>query len=599
MTCHITFEPIGKRVSCQKDAIIFEVARDAGIGLDSFCGGKGTCGKCIVRILSGKVSPLTKKEEELLSKEDIAGGYRLACLTRVYQSARIEIPLKSLLVSQRLQLSGRMRDVGVDPVVVTYSVNLSPPSLTDVKSDETRLIDHLAGINRPAEIDLSVQRQLPICLRENKWQIKTGMRSKEVLWIGQEKDELYGIAVDLGTTKVAAYLIELQTGKTVASIGSLNRQVAYGEDIITRIGYAIDNGGEKLSQVITDNINQLIHQMCIDKNVSKDNIVEAVIVGNTAMHHLFLGLPVRQLGLAPYVPAVCHPMNIKAREIGLQIASGGYVHLLPNIAGFVGADHVAMLLATEIYSADKKILGLDIGTNTEISLAVGGKLVSCSCASGPAFEGAHIKDGMRATGGAIERVRIDGSSVDIRTIDNEPPIGLCGSGILDAIAQLLEASVINQLGRFKDHPRVRKSENGKEFILVPEAESGSGRDITITNKDISEIQLAKGAINAGMNALLDKANICWEEIDEIIIAGAFGSYIDVASAISIGLLPPLPRERFLQVGNAAGAGAKLALTSMEQRKLAVEIASKVEYVELTSYSNYPKMFAKAIRLTRW
>ena len=349
--------------------------------------------------------------------------------------------MRTLLVSQRFQLSGEMREVSVDPVVETYSMNLSPPSLMDIRSDEYRLTDYLAENRGSLKIDLPIQRQLSSQLRENTWHIKIGLRNREVIWVGKEGDELYGIAVDLGTTKIAAYLIELKTGRTLASVGSLNRQVAYGEDIITRIGYAIENGCEKLSQVVTDNLNQLIHQLCIESNVSNDDIVEAVIVGNTAMHHLFLGLPVRQLGLAPYVPAVSSPLDVKARDVGLQIAPGGYIHLLPNIAGFVGADHVAMLLATEIYHAEKTVLGLDIGTNTEISLIADGNLISCSCASGPAFEGAHIKDGMRAAGGAIERVGINNSSVDIQTINNEPPIGLCGSGILDAVAQLLKAKV--------------------------------------------------------------------------------------------------------------------------------------------------------------
>lgn len=598
MTYQIDFEPIGRRVPCQDGDIIFEVARDAGVALDSFCGGKGTCGKCKIRILLGKVSPLTEKEREHLSPEDIAQGYRLACLTKVQGPLKVEIPPEHRLISQRLQLVGKEREVAIDPVVEPYNVILSPASLVDNMSDQVRIINHLAenyGL-RDIDVDLLIQRQLPILLRANEWQAKIGLRGREIVMAGGVGDRLLGLAVDLGTTKIAAYLTDLETGEVLSAQGTVNHQIAYGEDIISRISYAIENSGEILRQTAAQDLNTLIEKLCADGGFNPNNITEVVIVGNTAMHHFFLGLPVRQLALAPYIPAVSTSVNIKARDVDLATSRSAYVHLLPNIAGFVGADHVAMLLATGLYDTDKTVLGLDIGTNTEISLAAHGSLRSCSCASGPAFEGAHIKDGMRATGGAIERVRITSSSMDFQTIDDKPPIGLCGSGILDAIAQLREAEIVDHRGRLQAHPQVRPGENGQEFVLVPKEESGSGRDITLTEKDISEVLLAKGAIFAGMSILLEKAEISWEEVDEVIIAGAFGSYINVASAIKIGMLPPLPTDRFLQVGNAAGVGARLALVSKKQRQLSEEIARKVNYIELTSHRQYPKIFARALRL---
>jgi len=599
MVCQINFEPIGRRVPCQEGAVIFEVARDAGVGLGSFCGGKGTCGKCKIHILHGRVSPLTEKERELLSSEEIAHGYRLACLTKVYEAVKAEIPLESMVVSQRLQLAGKEREVVVDSVVKAYNVLLSPPSLRDIRSDQIRLIDYLAenyGL-KDIEIDISVQRQLPSLLRANGWQARIGLRGREMVMAGSLGSRLLGLAVDLGTTKIAAYLTDLETGDVLAAKGVVNPQIVYGEDVISRIFYATENGGEMLSQVVTEGLNKLIEELCAEVGFTTKDIVEAVVVGNTAMHHLFLGLPVKQLGLAPYLPAISDSVNIKARDIGLGIAPSAYVFLLPNIAGFVGADHVAMLLATELYNTKKAMLGLDIGTNTEISLAAHGNLKSCSCASGPAFEGAHIKNGMRATEGAIEKVKIVGFSVDFQTIGDKPPIGLCGSGILDAVAQLREAGIVDQLGRLQEHPCVRNTKNGQEFVLVPKEKSGTGKDITLTEQDICEIQLAKGAIAAGMNILLTEANISWEEIDEVVIAGAFGSYIDVASAIKIGMFPPLPQERFSQVGNAAGVGAKLALISKKQRRLAAHIARKVEYVELTNHPRYPRIFANALWLS--
>ncbi|MFC1924714.1 ASKHA domain-containing protein [Chloroflexota bacterium] len=597
MNYQIDFEPMGRRVPCQYGSNVFEVARDAGVELSSFCGGEGTCGKCRIRILSGRVSPLTDQEKEHLSQEDIDHGYRLACLTKAQESLKVEIPPEHLLVLQRLQLVGREREFVVDPVVETYHVTLPKSSLADIRSDQVRILDCLAdnyGL-KDIDIDFSVQCHLPTIIRANEWQAKVGLRDREIVTAGGAGDRLLGLAVDLGTTKIAAYLVDLDTGGVLAAKASVNHQVPYGEDVVSRISYAIENEGEVLRQTAVQDINTLIDGLCVDGGVASNNIAEVVVVSNTAMHHLFLGLPVRQLALSPFIPAISTSIDIKAREIGLATAPGAYIHLLPNIAGFVGADHVAMLLATGIYDTDKTVLGLDIGTNTEITLASRGKLKSCSCASGPAFEGAHIKDGMRATGGAIEMVRVTGSSVHFKTIYDKPPIGLCGSGILDAIAQLLKAGIIDNRGKLQQHPRVYRGKGGQEFVLVPKEKSGSGRDITLTEKDISQVQLAKGAIYAGITILLDEQQVGWEEVDDVIIAGAFGSYINVTSAIEIGMLPPLPVDRFLQVGNAAGVGAKLALVSRKQRQLSEEIAQKVQYVELIRHPQYSKIFAHALR----
>jgi uncharacterized 2Fe-2S/4Fe-4S cluster protein (DUF4445 family) len=594
----IDFEPVGKRVPYWEGASILEIAREARIGIASVCGGKGTCGKCKIRIISGRVSPLTDEERKKLRPEEIAQGYRLACMTKPYEAISVHIPSECLVSSQRLQLVGRDKEIDVDPVVKPYDVTSSAPTLQDLRADQARLLDYMSEHYqlKDIDIDLPVQRQLPGLLRASGWQTRLGLRGKEVVAAGSPGARLLGLAVDIGTTKIATYLTDLQTGEVLMAKGTMNSQIAYGEDIMTRMDHAIGGEGEKLRQAVTQDLNQLIKALCAGTGSVRENIVEAVIVGNTAMHHLFLGLPVRQLALSPYVPAISSSVDIKARDLGLDIALGAYVHLLPNIAGFVGADHVSMLLATGIYETKKNVIGLDIGTNTEICLAHDGSLRSCSCASGPAFEGAHVKDGMRAAGGAIEKIKITDSKVELQTINGEAAVGICGSGILDGIAQLLETGIVAHTGRMQEHPKVRKSPTtGREFILVPAQESGSGKDITITEKDISEIQMAKGAMAAGMVALLEASNVTWEEIDEVIIAGAFGSYIDVKSAIRIGMFPPLPRERFTQVGNAAGVGARLALVSKEQRGIAEDIARKVEYVELLNYQGYSRAFATAIK----
>ena len=597
--CEIDFQPIGRRIHAEYGTKIFEVTRDYGVGLASLCGGKGTCGKCKVRILSGEVSPLDEREEKALSAEEIAQGYRLACLTKVYGDIKVEIPVESLVVSQRIQLSGEEKGAIVDPVVQTVTVSLSRPSNTDNRSDQVRLTDYLAenyGL-KDIHIDLYAQRRLSSILRDNEWRAKIGLYGNEVVTAVRVEDRLLGVAIDVGTTKIAAYLTDLETGEIMAAKGMMNPQIAYGEDVISRVSYAIDHDGETLQHTVVDGLNQLIGELCSERDLAPDCIAEMVLVGNTAMHHLSLGLPVRQLILAPYVPAVSRPLYTKSRDIGIIVSPGAYVYTMPNIAGFVGADHVAMLLATGFNDVCATTMGIDIGTNTEITLATNGQLRACSCASGPAFEGAHIKNGMRAMAGAIEKVRINGASVTLQTIDDQPPIGLCGSGVLDAIAQLLGAGIIDEMGKLKSSPCVRQTETGKEFVLARQDQSGTGKDITLTEKDISEIQLAKGAVASGIHILLENANIAWHKIDEVIIAGAFGTYIDVASAISIGMLPPLPVQRFSQVGNAAGVGAKLALISKTRRQTGVDISRRVSHVELTSYPGYLRVFANALRFS--
>jgi uncharacterized 2Fe-2S/4Fe-4S cluster protein (DUF4445 family) len=506
----------------------------------------------------------------------------------MYGDIRVEIPVESLVVSQRIQLSGEEKGAIVDPVVQAITVSLSRPSMTaDYLTENYGLTD--------IHIDLYAQRRLSSILRNNEWRAKIGLYGNEVVTAGRVEDRLLGVAIDLGTTKIAAYLTDLETGEILAVKGMMNPQIAYGEDIISRISYALDHDGETLQHIVVDGLNRLIGELCSEQDLAPDGIAEVVLVGNTAMHHLSLGLPVRQLALAPYVPAVTSSMYTKSRDIGMVVSPGAYVYTMPNIAGYVGADQ--MLLATGVDDACSTTIRMDIGTNTEITLAVNGQLRACSCASGPAFEGAHIKNGMRAMAGAIEKVRINGASVTLQTIDDLPPVGLCGSGILDAIAQLLEAGIIDKTGKLKSHPCVCQTETGKEFVLASRDQSGTGKDITLTEKDISEIQLAKGAIASGIHILLKNANISWHEIDEVIIAGAFGTYIDVASAISIGMLPPLPVQRFSQVGNAAGVGAKLALISKTQRQMGVDIARRVNHVELTSYPRYSRVFANALRFS--
>jgi uncharacterized 2Fe-2S/4Fe-4S cluster protein (DUF4445 family) len=389
--------------------------------------------------------------------------------------------------------------------------------------------------------------------------------------------------------------LDTESGKTLAAKGIMNPQISYGEDVISRIVAASksEDSALKLQTLLTEALSQLAVDLCMEIDASPTNIVEAVVVGNTAIHHLFLRLPVKQLGLAPYIPAVRSSVEIKAREIGLKIAPGAYVHLLPNIAGYVGADHVAMLLATRISEADQTTLAIDIGTNTEICLNHRGRMTSVSCASGPAFEGAHIKFGMRAAPGAIEHVRLSGERLEIQTIAGERPVGICGSGLLDVIAQLRLNNVLDRNGRMGEHVLIRHHDGTVEFVL---AEREDQQPITVSQKDVRELQLAKAAIRLGIQALVTAEGITESDVEQVIIAGAFGTYINIESAITIGMLPPLPLERFKQVGNAAGTGARLALISQSQRAKAEQIAQHAGYIELATVPNFNRKFAEATYL---
>jgi len=438
-------------------------------------------------------------------------------------------------------------------------------------------------------------------IREQDWQarlaIRPGNNSTYLVGTFPPGTRLLGLAVDVGSTKLALYLVDLHSGATLAQSGVMNPQIAFGEDVISRIAFA--NKGEEnrhlLQTRLVETLNQTVGELCSRAGASREQIVDAVLVGNTVMHHFLCGLPVSQLGAAPYIPAVSEPLDFLAREIGLQLAACAWAHLPANIAGYVGADHTAALLTVQAYAGDRRLVLVDIGTNTEISLVTSHGIFSCSTASGPAFEGAHIRDGMRAAPGAIERVRITGEEVRVNTVGGQPPVGICGTGILKAIAEMLEVGVLDRRGNLrKDDRRVRVVDGKPAFVLVPAAQSGNGREIVITRKDVNEIQLAKGAIRTGIEVLLNEAGVGAGAVDEWIVAGAFGTYLDLGSAQRTGLFPTQPLERFRQVGNAAGMGAKQMLISRHKREEASRLARQVQYIELTVYPNFTEKFLEAM-----
>ncbi len=595
---YIDFEPLGRRGQCNEGNSILDCARQTGVGINSVCGGYGTCESCKVQVISGAVSKPTSSELGTFSRQELQDGWRLACQTFPTSDCKLHLPTESMTTSQRTQIEGIAAVVTPESPVQFYQLDLPKPSVSDLRADDIRV---LQSLNQHYHIDCrsidnEALRNISPQLRSMNWQCQTAIRDTEVIALMPLSHHHVGLAIDLGSTKIAGYLVDLDSGQTLAAKGIMNPQISYGEDIISRIQHAMKSSSEatRLQKLAVDAINDLAANLCKEISAVPEEISEAVVVGNTAMHHLFLGLPVSQLAFAPYLPAVSSAMDIKIRDVGLHLASGAFVHLLPNIAGFVGADHVAMLLSTVGEESVGTILALDIGTNTEVSLISKGEIFSVSCASGPAFEGGHIKHGMRAAEGAIERLRITGNDVKYQTIGGVPPVGICGSAILDALAQLHAVGVLDKGGRMNDnHPRMRSQNKQFEFVLVSEEERYGRPAITITQRDVRELQLAKAAIRTGIEVLLEKTGGSEEQIDQVIIAGAFGTYIDIGSAVSIGMLPLLPLNQFSQVGNAAGMGAKLALISNSKRAEAKRIASKIHYVELANAPHFQEMFIQA------
>lgn len=604
-TISVDLQPIGRRAEVAVGTTILAAAQSSGVELMAICGGLGVCESCRIRVVSGPVNSPTEVEEDLFSDQELATGYRLACQTEALGPVRVDVPADSLSATQRLQTEGIQGNIALDPSVVAVPLVLEPPTLEDLRDDATRLSDALADAGYVAiQLPLPVLASASGVLREQHWVAQAAVqrqpspdRGSRLCALLPSGAPIFGLAVDVGTTKVAAYLVDIGTGTTVARVGAMNPQIAYGEDVVSRITYA--NVGADAYAVLHERLieclNLMVDDLCVQAGVSRSRIVDAVVVGNTAMHHLFAGLPVRQLGEAPYVAAIGPHMDLQASEVGLRLAPGATLYLPPNIAGYVGADHVSMLLAAGLDAAEQTTLALDIGTNTEISLAHSGAIWSCSCASGPAFEGAHIRDGMRATAGAIERVRYLNGEFLVRTIDDAAPVGICGSGILDAVAEGLRAEIIDSRGALsRTHPLVIRSSSGPACLLVPALKTGHDRDVLLTRSDVNEIQLAKGAIRAGTDLLLAAAGLQAGDVARIVVAGAFGTYLDIGSAVRIGMLPDLPRERFAQVGNAAGSGAQQLLISRERRAAARELARRVQYIELTAHAAFTETFVQAL-----
>jgi len=605
----ITFSPFETTVQTDGSKTILQLAQDAHIPLQSTCGGKRKCGKCGVTIKTtdGCLSPPSDRENTVLGGK-VEEGYRLACETRLRHDAVVFIPAESRITGPVILTGNTKHAVSsrTRPNIRQLFVEVPCPVLDPVIADRERLMlvfEKTHGIRRPA-MDPFVLRKLPQALRSNRKGVSVTVRGKdEIIDLCPGRGEgLFGVAFDVGTTTVVCFLMDLMTGEKLSVKASMNPQIAFGDDVITRISYCRENadGLEKLRTSIVLCLNELVASATAEARIDPDQIVEAVIVGNTAMHHLFVGLDPHYLSMAPYAPVLQELQDYKARDLGLKIGASAYVHLPPLKAGFVGSDTIACIVATGLHRSKIPTLLIDLGTNGEIVFGNKNKMLCCSTAAGPAFEGGHIRWGMRASNGAIERLKIDSKThaVTWETIRHEKPIGLCGSGIISAVAEMIRAGVILGRGNFDDtlqNPRLRDGEDGREFVLAWASETAVNQDIVITRKDVAELQMAKSAVHAGATLLMEEFE--GEAVERILLAGAGGNFIDPKDACTIDLFPGCLTAKVLGVGNAAGYGSCLALLDTNKRKEAERIAEKLEYRELAASTRFQELFVSGMFFT--
>jgi uncharacterized 2Fe-2S/4Fe-4S cluster protein (DUF4445 family) len=640
----IILQPSGRRGQVDEGISVRAAARELGVEIESICAENATCGKCMVLVEEGRfekykidskrehLSPMGREERAYLERRPKLlkdkgweiGQVRLSCQCRVSGDVLINVPEESRGNKQIVRKSARERAIEIKPSVRKYYVSMTPPNLERPIADWERLAKGLEtsmGLVRRGEenlprwfdltIDYQCLRTLSSTLREAKWAVTVSVwRDKEVIEVqpGYVEDS-YGAAVDIGSTTVALYLCNLRTGELLAAESEMNPQIVYGEDVMSRIQYAIENrdGLEKLHKSVIATLNKLLKQAAKTAGIKTEEILEMVLVGNSTMHHLLLNLHPKDLGLAPFVPTIHRSLDVKARELGLLINSSGNIHVLPTIASFVGADTSALILAEEPHKQDENWLLIDVGTNAELVLGNRKRLVCTSTPTGPALEGAHVEYGMRAAPGAIERVQIDEKTLEPRykIVGEEEwntgkAKGICGSAIIDAVAELFRAGIVDSRGKFKkglsttSSPkgnRVREGENGWEYVIAWAEETSIGRDIPMTQQDVRQIQLAKAALFTAARTLLRRSGL--QSPDKIILAGGFGSYIDKEKAMLIGLIPDCALENVYAVGNAAGDGARIALLNVEKRDEIDSVTRKVERFELPTDPEFQNQFMLA------
>jgi uncharacterized 2Fe-2S/4Fe-4S cluster protein (DUF4445 family) len=623
----VIFQPSGRRDQVPDGTTILEAARKLGVGIEAVCGEHLVCGKCRVKIMEGKfpkegitssmdhLGAMDEKEIKTLKKKESAENIRLACSTAIHGDALIFVPEASRTGKQIVSKAAGTINVKIKPAVQKYYVELPEPTLDNPMGDLERLDQALAETHglKKLTIDYRALQSLPDTVRNGDWKITvTVWQQKEIIRVEPGKVETnIGLAVDIGTTTVAGYLTDLNTGEVLATESMMNPQVRYGEDVMSRITYCMLNeekGLKELQDTIIEGLNTIIENACKKMSIVPEDISEMTLVGNTAMHHILLGINPEYMGVAPFAPALHKSSDIKAERFGLKILPSGNIHILPIEAGFVGADNMGCLIADTPHRRKEMTLLIDIGTNGELVFGNREKLISCSCATGPALEGAQIAFGIRAAPGAIERIRIDPDTLEptYQVIGNDQwsdgkmnmgAKGICGSAIIDAIAEMFKARIIRKNGQINmdlDTPRLRRdSSNLAEYVLAWRHETAIDEDIVVNQKDVRAIQLAKGALYSGCQIMLRRLGV--EKFDRLAVAGAFGSHIDKVQAMVIGMYPDCDLEKVEFIGNAAGDGARIALVNVDKRKEADRLALKVEYVELALEEDFNDRFGEAMQ----
>jgi len=617
----VTFVGAAEPIKVTTGTLLSEAAREAGVEISQPCGGQGRCGRCAVQVVAGTVR---RRSTMRLSGEDVAQGYALACQTVVEGDVQIVVPPQEK-IERRLTTDRVVAEVavpaGYDPqraqTIRRVTVSLTPPSMDDQTDDWSRLQSALrkqAGIGE-LQVSLGLLRKLGGVLREGDWRVTAILDSQSWDCPGcparlidvlpgpiPAEEPLWGVAIDIGTTTVSLWLVDLLSGQARAQVAEYNGQIARGEDVISRIMYASKEGGqEDLQNLVLGTINKLVELACKRTRSDPAAIVKATISGNSTMMHLLLGIPAASIRLAPFITAVNHVPTLTAGEVGIAINPQGTVDCLPGVASYVGADITAGVLSSGLDETEMLTLFLDVGTNGETVLGSHDWLVTCACSAGPAFEGAGVVHGMRATKGAIEEVWINGQTCEptYRVIGGVKPRGLCGSGLISLLAEMFMTGVVDKGGHLnmqRATPRIREGAHGWEYVIAWAEETSIGEDLVITDVDIDNLLRAKAAIYAGFSVLANSVGIPLETVEQVLIGGSFGKYINVEKAVQIGLLPDMPWERFKFLGNTSVRGAYFALLDKEARARIKDIASRMTYIELSADNTFYEAFMSALFL---
>lgn len=607
----ILFQPENVVVEVDAQNTLLQAANKAGLPLKVTCGGKGTCGKCLVRVLKGDY--LLRDGTNKGTTDKIP-----ACQAEVLSDMEVEIPQETKLVKHKvlIQKDNLLAEKELDllagynfhPLIKRYEVTLSEPTLTENATDLNRLLVELKKHVSCSEIKifLPVLRKLAGALRDGEWNISVDVAHIEgyceIIDIlpGKSKEPLYGLSIDIGTTTIVVFLIDLLTGSIIDKKGTYNKQAQYGDDVISRMICADEevDGLHELQQAVLNSIDELVNEIVISHPQVQRNFIKMVVcAGNTTMTHLLLALNPKYIRLEPYIPTAAQFPIVKIKDLGLLLYEEGLVVNIPSVASYVGGDIVSGALAVGIERTEELTLFIDIGTNGEMVLGNKDWLISCACSAGPAFEGGGITFGMRAMRGAIERIEIDCNyEVVYQTIDDEKAVGICGSGLIDGLSKLHSSGIIDRTGKFQTDistDRLRQGDNGPEFVLAWAKESGISKDIIITESDIKNLLRAKGAIFAGLRSMLDLVALEISLIDKVLIAGGFGNYLNLDDAIKIGLLPDLDKTRYQFVGNTSVKGAQAVLLSAEAYDQSLEISKKMTYLELSVGNTFMEEFVSA------